>query len=145
MLKFDFDKEKLNNFGEKAGIKFAVLFGSRVGVNIKEESDFDIAVSLKNGKSIFDDMGKYSEMLESFAKIFFAGDNKIDLTDLRNANILLKYEITQNGVLLFGNDQDYEELKAFSFRDYVDARSLFELEDIIIKKRLLFIKESLAV
>lgn len=145
MLKFDFDKEKLNNFCEKAGIKFALLFGSRAGGNTKEESDFDIAVSLKNGKSIFEDMGKYSEMLESFAKIFFAGDNKIDLTDLRNANILLKYEITQNGVLLFGNDQDYEELKSFSFRDYVDARSLFELEDIIIKKRLLFIKESLAV
>lgn len=143
MLKFD--KEKFNNFAKKAGIKFAVLFGSRASGSIKEESDFDIAVSLKDGKSIFDDRGKYSEMLENFAKTFSTNEDKIDLADLSNANILLRYEITQNGVLLFGNEQDYEELKAFSFRDYVDARSLFELEDIIIKKRLSFIKESLAV
>ena len=143
MLKFD--KEKLNNYAEKAGIKFVVLFGSRAVGNVADGSDFDIAVSFKDGKSIFDDLGKYSEMLENFSKIFFAGDEKIDLTDLNNANILLRYEITRNGVILFGNAQEYEEFKAFSFRDYIDAKSLFELEDIIIKKRFLFIKESLAV
>jgi len=102
-------------------------------------------VSLKDGKSVFDDLGKYSEMLENFAKIFSANEDKIDLTDLNNANILLRYEITKNGVLLFGDPQDYEELKSFSFRDYVDAKPLFDLEDKIIKKRLSFIKESLAV
>ena len=142
MLKFD--KEKLNDFAEKIGIKFTVLFGSRAGKNVTDESDFDIAVSLKDGKSIFNDTEKYSEMLENFAKIFSVNEDKIDLTDLNNANILLRYEITRGGVLLFGDPQDYEELKAFSFRDYVDAKSLFDLEDIIIKKRLSFIKESLA-
>ena len=142
MLKFD--KEKLNDFAKKADIKFAVLFGSRAVEKVADESDFDIAVSLKNGKSIFDDLGKYSEMLENFAKIFSANEDKIDLTDLNNANILLRYEITKNGVLLFGDPQDYEELKSFSFRDYVDAKPLFDLEDKIIKKRLSFIKESLA-
>ena len=84
-------------------------------------------------------------MLENFAKIFSTNEDKIDLTDLSNANILLRYEITRNGILLFGDSQDYEELKAFSFRDYMDAKSLFELESIIIKKRLSFIKERLAV
>ena len=143
MLKFD--KEKLNDFAKKADIKFAVLFGSRAVERVADESDFDIAVSLKDGKSVFDDMGKYSEMLENFAKIFSANEDKIDLTDLNNANILLRYEITKNGVLLFGDPQDYEELKSFSFRDYVDAKPLFDLEDKIIKKRLSFIKENLAV
>ena len=143
MLKFD--KEKLNDFAKKADIKFAVLFGSRAVERVADESDFDLAVSLKDGKSVFDDMGKYSEMLENFAKIFSANEDKIDITDLNNANILLRYEITKNGVLLFGDSQDYEEFKAFSFRDYMDAKSLFELEDKIIKKRLSFIKESLAV
>ncbi|OHA48977.1 MAG: hypothetical protein A2W59_02295 [Candidatus Terrybacteria bacterium RIFCSPHIGHO2_02_41_19] len=143
MLKFD--KEKLNDFAKKADIKFAVLFGSRAVERVADESDFDIAVSLKDGKSVFDDLGKYSEMLENFAKIFSANEDKIDLTDLNNANILLRYEITKNGVLLFGDPQDYEELKSFSFRDYVDAKPLFDLEDKIIKKRLSFIKENLAV
>ena len=142
MLKFD--KEKLNDFAKKADIKFAVLFGSRAVERVADESDFDLAVSLKDGKSVFDDLGKYSEMLENFAKIFSANEDKIDLTDLNNANILLRYEITKNGVLLFGDPQDYEELKSFSFRDYVDAKPLFDLEDKIIKKRLSFIKESLA-
>lgn len=143
MLKID--REKLNNFAEKAGIRFAVLFGSRVDGNAEKESDFDIAVSLKNNKSIFEDLGKYSELLENFSKIFSAGDNKIDLTDLNNANILLRYEITRKGVLLFGNAQGYEDFKAFSFRDYVDAKPLFELEDKIIKRRQVFIKESLMI
>jgi len=143
MLKFD--KEKLNKYAKKADIKFAVLFGSQVGGKLADESDFDIAVSLKDRKSIFDDLGKYSEMLENFAKIFSVSEDKIDLTDLNNANILLRYEITRNGILLFGDSQDYEEFKAFSFRDYMDAKSLFELEDKIIKKRLSFIKESLSV
>ena len=143
MLKFD--KEKLNDFAKKADIKFAVLFGSRAVERVADESDFYIAVSLKDGKSVFDDLGKYSEMLENFAKIFSANEDKIDLTDLNNANILLRYEITKNGVLLFGDPQDYEELKSFSFRDYVDAKPLFDLEDKIIKKRLSFIKENLAV
>lgn len=113
--------------------------------NAEKESDFDIAVSLKNNKSIFEDLGKYSELLENFSKIFSAGDNKIDLTDLNNANILLRYEITRKGVLLFGNAQGYEDFKAFSFRDYVDAKPLFELEDKIIKRRQVFIKESLMI
>src|SRR3989338_7393893 len=143
MLKFD--KEKLNDFAKKADIKRIVVFGSRGLKTAKDESDFDIAVSLKNGKSIFDELGKYSEMLEDFAKIFSANEDKIDLTDLNNANILLRYEITKGGVLLFGDSQDYEEFKAFSFRDYVDAKPLFDLEDKIIKKRLSFIKEILAV
>src|SRR3989338_5455517 len=143
MLKFD--KEKLNDFAQKTDIKRIVVFGSRAFETAKEDSDFDVAVSLKNGKSIFNDTEKYSEMLENFAKIFSVSEDKIDLTDLNNANILLRYEITRNGVLLFGDSQDYEEFKAFSFRDYMDAKSLFELEDKIIKKRLSFIKEILAV
>lgn len=143
MLKYD--KEKLNNYAEKADVKFVVLFGSRAIGKVADGSDFDFAVSFKDGKSIFDDLKKYSEILENFSKIFSIGDKKMDLTDLSNANILLGYEITRNGVLLFGNAQDYEEFKAFSFRDYMDAKSLFELEDIIIKKRLSFIKEILAV
>lgn len=143
MLKID--REKLNNFAEKTDIRFVVLFGSRVDGNAEKESDFDIAVSLKNNKSIFEDLGKYSELLENFSKIFSAGDNKIDLTDLNNANILLRYEITRKGVLLFGNAQGYEDFKAFSFRDYVDAKPLFELEDKIIKRRQVFIKESLMI
>src|SRR3989344_3803751 len=75
------------------------------------------------------------EKLNDFAKISSASEDKIDLTDLNNDNILLRYEITRGGVLLFGDPQDYEELKAFSFRDYVDAKPLFDLEDKIIKKR----------
>ncbi|MCK6462487.1 MAG: nucleotidyltransferase domain-containing protein [Candidatus Pacebacteria bacterium] len=141
----NFDQKKLNSFAKKAEVRFAVLFGSRaIGTGAKD-SDFDIAVSLKNGKSIFEDINKYSKILENFSKIFAANEDKIDLADLDSANILLRYEITKKGVLLFGDHQLYEEFKAFSFRDYVDARSLFELENKIIKKRQIFIKKSLAV
>ena len=111
MLKFD--KEKLNNYAERAGIKFVVLFGSQAVGNVANGSDFDIAVSFKDGKSIFDDLVKYSEMLENFSKIFFAGDKKIDLTDLNNANILLRYEITGMAFFYLAMSKIMKNLRLF--------------------------------
>ena len=45
-------------------------FGSQAVGNVANGSRFDIAVSFKDGKSIFDDLVKYSEMLENFQKYF---------------------------------------------------------------------------
>lgn len=143
MLKFD--AIKFNKYVQKAGIKFAVLFGSRADGKAKEASDFDIAISFRNGKNIFEDLREYSKLLENFAEIFAVREDKIDLTDLNSANILLRREIARKSILLFGDIQDYEDFKAFSFRDYIDARPLFALEDKIIRRRQESIKKALSV
>ena len=52
--------KKIERYIEGKGIRFIVLFGSKVNGLSNKESNFDISVSLENGKSIFDDTKTYS-------------------------------------------------------------------------------------
>lgn len=143
------DTEKLNNFCRENGIKFVVLFGSRAKeargekVSIREDSDFDIAVMTSAEKNIMNSIDNYNSILFGLLKILDIPDFKMDLTNLNNANILLRYEVTATGKLLYGDATEYEELKAFAFRDYVDARPLFDLEDLLVSRRQNLIAEAL--
>ena len=62
-------KSEIYKFAQKYGIKFIILFGSQVKETLKKESDFDVAISLNNGRSIFDDSKLYSELLENFSHV----------------------------------------------------------------------------
>lgn len=137
MIDFNSKKTEIKGLAEKYKIKFIVLFGSRVKGNPREDSDFDVAVYTDN----FHEMGKYSDMLVGLANIFGVFEDKIDLTDLKNANPLLRYEITSKGKLVFGNELEYLQLEAFAFRDYIGAKSLMDLEySLVKKKQKLFVK-----
>jgi len=133
--KIKVNKVELEKYAERNGIKFIVLFGSQAKGDVQEDSDFDIAISLKDGSSIFENLTRYSEMLTELSRILNLGNKKIDLTSLNRANILLRYEITSSGTLLGGDELEYEQYKAFALRDYLDAKSLFNLEELLIKKR----------
>lgn len=136
------DKKGLHEYARQAGIRFIVLFGSHADKTFNKESDFDIAVYLINDKPIFENFKEYYAMLEKLGNLLMIEQENIDLIDLRSANILLRYEITSKGKLLYGDKEQYEELKAFAYRDYIDASPLFRLEDLIIKKRQALIKET---
>ncbi|MEK7657937.1 MAG: nucleotidyltransferase domain-containing protein [Patescibacteria group bacterium] len=136
-------KSEIYKFAQKYGIKFIILFGSQVKETLKKESDFDVAISLNNGRSIFDDSKLYSELLENFSHVFNAKEDKIDLTDLDKVNILLRYDVTSGGKLLYGDENNYAQYRAFAFREYIDAKPLFRLEDYLINKRQRLINEAL--
>lgn len=137
--------QELNKYTREKGIKFIVLFGSRAAETARDDSDFDIAVYLKGNRSVFGDLssGEYSEMLDKFSEFFGINPDKTDLTDLNSANILLRREITSSGKLLYGDKNEYEQYKAFAFRDYIDAKPLFDLESLLINKRQKFLQETL--
>ncbi|OGW58722.1 MAG: hypothetical protein A2Y48_10465 [Nitrospirae bacterium RIFCSPLOW2_12_42_9] len=134
---------QLDNFASRNNIRFIVLFGSQTQALSQEGSDYDIAVSLKGGKSFMSDFDVYSQILDGLSTILQIAYEKIDLTDLDNANILLRYEVTCRGKLLYGDELEYLELKSFAYRDYIDAKRLFDLERDLIGKRQKMILESL--
>ena len=134
---------QLDNFASRNNIRFIVLFGSQTQALSQEGSDYDIAVSLKGGKSFMSDLKLYTEILDGLSAILRIAYEKIDLTDLDNANILLRYEVTCRGKLLYGDELEYLELKSFAYRDYIDAKRLFDLERDLIGKRQKMILESL--
>lgn len=138
-------QEKLDEFVQKSGIKLIVLFGSRVKEDrnrAHSESDFDIAVLTVPEKNIksFD---QYSAVLYGLVKILDIPDHQIDLTNLNEADILLRYEITSKGRLLYGDAEEYEDYKAFAFREYIDAKPLFDLESLLVQKRQALIKQAI--
>lgn len=133
---------KLKEFAKKAGIKFIVLFGSQVKEVVRKDSDFDIAVLIAPEKNI-KNLDNYNAVLFGLSEILNIPDYKIDMTNLNSANILLRYEITFGGNLLYGNADEYEEYKTFAFRDYIDAQPLFKLEDLLIHKRQALIEKAI--
>jgi len=132
---FSIDKEKIKEFALENNVKFIVLFGSFAFGKNKKESDIDIALYLNGDQLVFKNFPAYSKILAGLTKIFGASDKRVDMVDLKTANILLRFEITSKGAPLYGEEIDYENYKSFAFRDYMDAKKLFELEDSLIKKR----------
>lgn len=128
-------QKQLSKFAQQNGIKFVVLFGSRTKEKPREDSDYDIAVLTIPDKNIKSSLDNYNNVLFGLSEILSIPDYKLDLTNLNEVNILLKYHITSSGVLLYGNEIDLEELKADAYRDYIDARPLFNLERILIYKK----------
>jgi len=136
-------KLQLDEFASQNSIRFVVLFGSQLQGPPRVGADFDIAVSLTGRTPFMGDFKLYSQILDGLSTILGIACEKIDLTDLGNANILLRYEITSRGELLYGNELDYLELKSFAFRDHIDARGLRDLESCLIGKRQKMILEAL--
>lgn len=122
---------KIEELAKKRKTRFIVLFGSQATKTFRKDSDFDIAVFMDG----FNDLDAYNDVLFSLEEILKIPAEKIDLTNLKTADPLLRYEITSKGKLLFGDELEYLELKAFSFKDYISARSLFDLESFLVKKR----------
>ncbi|MBI5193000.1 MAG: nucleotidyltransferase domain-containing protein [Nitrospirae bacterium] len=142
----DEQKFQLEEFSSQHGIRFIVLFGSQVNEFRefqREDSYYDIAVSLCGIKSVTSDFKLYSQILDGLCTILNIPYEKIDLADLDKANVLLRYEITFRGQLLFGYEMDYLELKSVAFREYIDAKGLRELESCLINKRQRLIMDAL--
>lgn len=129
------DIQKLNKLAFEKGIKLIVLFGSQAEKKSRSDSDYDVAV-LTDGKKEALDFKEYSDLLVLLSQALGVPGEKIDLTQINEANPLLQKEIFFKGQLLFGEQMLFNEYQAVAFREYVDARELFETENRMIKKRL---------
>ena len=104
----EIDAKKLN-MAKKKGIKLIILFGSQTQNTAGKDSDFDIAVLTVPGKNI-SEMENYNDILFFLSDSLRLPDFKIDLTNLNNANPLLRYEIFKKGTLLYGEKMLAEEI-----------------------------------
>ncbi|MCX6789586.1 MAG: nucleotidyltransferase domain-containing protein, partial [Candidatus Gribaldobacteria bacterium] len=123
------NKEKIKEIAQKYNLEMVLLFGSQVNGRAKPDSDVDIAYSAQKQLSTDERIDLNNDLGDLFHK------DIVDQVDIRSANPLLLHEISQNSQLLFGKEIDYLEFKAFAFRNYIDSESLFNLEDLLIKKK----------
>lgn len=126
-------KEKILGIGKTYNLRFAILHGSYAKRSERKNSDLDIAV-LGYEKIKFD---QFLDLYGEFTGLF--GDNKnreLDFKTLHGVDSLFRYEVTKDGILLYGNRTDYEEFKAYAYRSYIDSRDLRNLELTLLKKSI---------
>jgi predicted nucleotidyltransferase len=133
-----FDRDALEAVSRRLGFRRVVLFGSRVTGSPPptEESDLDIAVS-RSG----DAPTSFWESHQALSEIFEG--EKLDLVDLDTADPLFRWEIVRGGVLLWGDELDFLEFRAFAYRDFIDSADLRELERTLSAKKLAYVKRAL--
>src|SRR3989338_7977405 len=132
----------LEEFAQRNGVRFAVLFGSQADGAAGEKSDYDVALLFRDPETHGE---KYGDALSAISKHLDVPPERVDIANLGTDNILLRYEVTRGGKLLFGDPGDYLQYQNFAYRDYLDARPLFDLERLLIDRRQDHFRNLLAV
>ncbi len=119
-------KTRLKNLAQKYNLKLLILFGSQVEGKTHLHSDYDIAAlgrkpnELRN--AIPDFANECAEALE-------ISSDKIDISLIDRANPLLLHEISENAVLLYGTQYDFDNFNAYCFKQYIDYQPYFKMEE----------------
>lgn len=127
----NFNTLHLEDLAKKYNLKFIILHGSYAMGKQHKNSDVDIAVVGKEELAFKQLLQLNGEMAE---EIGLPPQADLDLKTLNKVDPLFRYEVTRDGKLLYGNEADYEDFKAFSLRAFEDARPLFDLERLLVNK-----------
>ena len=115
MIKLDTIKKCRDILINYEAIIFAYIFGSYAKGNVREDSDIDIAIYLK------DSIGTYA-YLDMKMELSEALKREVDLVILNDSTSLLKYEIYKKNILLFTHDESIE--------NRYKVKILFEYDDM---------------
>ena len=140
----DEQRKVLAELATDHGLRFIALFGSQADGGARENSDYDIAIMSKLPRPLYNDLGRFGQILSRLSAILQIAETKLDLTDLHNEDILHRYQIVLNGKLLAGDEDDYENFRAFVIREYQGASALRELETAVINRRQELLAKALA-
>ncbi len=100
-------------------VRFMVLFGSTAAGVRKRGSDVDLAVYFRRALS-----EREEERLVSFLRQHLATD-RLDLVSLNDVSCALRYEVTQDGILVFEEQEgDYSNYSTRTFKQYEEMNFL---------------------
>ena len=122
-------KKKIDQIAKKHKLDFVILHGSQVSDVVKgPETDVDIAIYRNGGIKAKEYLNIYSEFMH-----IFKGE-ELDLKTLHQVNPLFRFYVVRNSQLLYGDKTEFNEFKAYAYRDIVDSYSLIKLEDYLTVK-----------
>lgn len=126
-------RKGLEVMGRSYRLRFVILHGSYAAGKERPGSDLDIALVGEKGISFDKSLAIYGTLDD------ILGDRKereLDVKTLHKADPLFRYLVVRDGILLYGDITDYNEFKAYAFRDYMDSSDLRELELTLLKKSI---------
>lgn len=126
---FSFDKNKLAELSKKYGLRFVVLFGS-FARREKTYEDIDIAVLTEKNP----DSALFGDLFNEFSNLF--PNEQIDLRFLNDSDLLFRFEVVKNGVLLYGDENAYTDYRLLTHRMYIDdGKKYFPFRDRLLENR----------
>lgn len=124
--------KKLQEIGGKYEIRFIILHGSYAKNNPRRGSDLDIAILGRRPIDFDTQLEIFGELEGVFGN---SKERELDLKTLHGIDPLFRYEVVKDGNLLYGDRNDYDEFRAYAFRDFMDSADLRQLESQIIAKK----------
>lgn len=125
-------QSQLNKIGKKYQVELIIIFGSQISGKTHQTSDFDIGVLRKKDLT----MNQYSDLLSNFCQIFKVKQDKIDISELKNASSLLLKEAANKSMILYQKSpESFINFYLQSYKRYLDEAKLYELEHNYLKKR----------
>ena len=127
----DVPEARLQEYCQDNQILLLILFGSTARGLTNKNSDIDLAVSFKKGYPGFKTMARLEH---EFARIIkraeFRPDTaeilKIDLVIIERASPLLKYNISQEGYLIYESEPGlYADFVVRAMKEHQDARKFY--------------------
>ncbi|MGB9706487.1 MAG: type VII toxin-antitoxin system MntA family adenylyltransferase antitoxin [Microgenomates group bacterium] len=122
-------KKQIQKIGKKHHLDFIILHGSQVTGKKGPQPDVDVAIYRRGGID-------FKEQMEIFFKLseIFGEFGELDLKTLHKKDPLFRYYVVRDGKLLYGDQTDFNEYKAYAYKSYFDASDLFALEAFLVEK-----------
>ncbi len=135
---FSYDKEKIADVSQRYGLRFVILFGSYAREEEKDTSDVDVAVLAEHKP----DAELFGILFSAFSEIF--PHKEIDVRFLNNPDLLFRFQVVKDGVLLYGDKKEYEAYYRYSIKSYVDdGRKYFPFRDQLLREQQQKLEEAL--
>lgn len=124
-------KSKIEKLAEKYNLSLVLLFGSRATGRIHAHSDFDVAYLSRKPLDLMDEARLVRDLMPIFRS------DKVDLVNLKKAPpLLMKRIFDQHQVLSCADKAQHFAYQMYAMRRYIEAKPLFELRSLSIKRFL---------
>ena len=100
----DIRQELARQLLDESDIEFAVLVGSRADSTAQPDSDWDIALQWNAQLDWLTVLGKTETLRRKMAQALGVALEKIDLIELRRANLAMRASVAEDGLPLMGED-----------------------------------------
>lgn len=119
----------VNDVARKYGVSLIVAYGSMVNGETHAESDLDLAMLTRTTP----DAKLYQDLYRDIAPIF--PNQTLDVRFMNNADPLFLMQVVKNGILIYGDQDKFDDLKMYANRRYVDdGRKYFPYREMLLKE-----------
>lgn len=128
--------KELKEIAKRFDLSLVIAFGSQVTGKFKLDGDLDIAVLFDSSRrQITTELG--SALLEALARIFPA--YRLDLVILNFADPLLKFRVSQEGMVLYQKGEHlFQRFRLSSIKQHIDSAKFYKMEREFLKR---YVKE----